>query len=361
MKTPTSRSSIIIWSLIAIMAVLIVFSIFARRSEPHFELAPEKAYPVELRTLAPEPLDDILLLPGHIEPSLRARLPVVKPGRVEELLVDRGDAVTNGQILLRVDARLWQANLAAAEIELREAEKEMNRWNDLESAGAVSGSDMDQIRTRVDRARIQRDEALTHVDHCEVRSPASGIINDRFVEVGEYATEGMAAFELVVTDPVKIRLDVPERDAGPLRAAELAAFTVAVLPGHTFTGAVTFAASASKAGNNAFRMEIQSANPAGELKPGMIAEMQYRRGVYQDAVVIPLESIIALRGEHFVYLSESNRAVRRLVRIDRLTGSRAVIADGLSIGDQLVVRGNRSLVDGVLLEEVAAINADTAP
>lgn len=361
MKPTVARSSLVIWSLIAVMAVLIVFSIFARRSEPQLEPVLEKAYPVETLTLVPETLDDVLLLPGRIEPSLRANLPAVKPGRVEEILVDRGDVVTNDQLLLRIDARLWQANLDAAEIELREAEKELRRWNDLERAGAVSSSDMDQIRTRVDRARVQRDEALTHVAHCEIRSPADGVINERFIEVGEYATEGMAAFELVTTDPVKIRLDIPERDAVPLRNLGAMAFTVSVLPGQVFTGAITFGASASQAGNNAFRLELQAANPEGILMPGMIAEMRYRRGAIDRAIAVPLDAIIPLRGEQFVYLWENNRAVRRLVRMDRLVGSRAVIADGLAAGDRLVVRGNRALVDGVLLEEVAAVAAEPPP
>lgn len=356
-----ARSSHVIWSMIAVMALLIVFSIFARREEPEIELAREKAYPVEILTLTPEAFEDRVLLPGRIEPLLRAKLPAVKPGRVDEILVDRGDSVTNGQLLMKFDARLWQSYLEAAEIELREAEKELNRWNDLESAGAVSSSDMDQIRTRVDRARVQRDEAFTHVSQCEIRSPADGVINERTIEVGEYATEGLGVLELVVTDPVKIRLDIPERDAGPLRQAEQVAFTVAVVPGRIFTGTVTFVASASQAENNAFRMEIVAENKDGQLKPGMIAELNYRRGMLEHAIIAPLDAIIPVRGEHIAYVAENDRAIRRVVRIDRLAGSRAVIAEGLAAGDRLVIRGNRTLVDGVLLEEVAAMSMKATP
>jgi len=357
----TSRSTLIIWILIAVMALLIVFSIFARREEPELEMAKEKAYLVEILPLTPESLEDMLLLPGRIEPLLRAQLPAVKPGRVDALLVDRGSVVTNGQVLMKLDARLWLSNLEAAEIELREAEKELTRWNDLESVGAVSSSNMDQIRTRVDRARIQRNEALTHVSQCEIRSPADGVINERYIEVGEYATEGMGVFELVVTDPVKIRLDIPERDVGHFRQTTRVEFTVSVLPGQTFTGAITFAASASQADNNAFRMEIVADNDDGLLKPGMIAELRYPRGRLEHAIIAPLDAIIPIRGEHTAFVAESSRAVRRVVRIDRLAGSRAVISEGLAAGDRLVIRGNRALVDGVLLEEVDVLSTKATP
>ena len=360
LRKPT-RSTLVIWSLIVIMLGLIVFSIFARRKEPEVAAVSEKSYPVEILILAPETIKDEVRLPGRIEPFMRALLPTDKPGRVISIQSDRGDVVTNGQVLLTLDARLWQSMLDAADIELREAEKELVRWNDLEAAGAVSSSDMDQIRTRVDRARIQHREAATHVAQCSVISPTNGIINDRFVEVGEYATEGMAVFELIVSDPVKITLDVPERDAGPRLPHTRVEFSVGVLPGRSFTGDVTFAASASQNGNHTFRMEIVADNSDQRLKPGMIAELRYARGSLEQAIVVPLDAIIPLRGEHVVFIDQDARAVRRQVKMDRLIGSRAVISEGLSPGDRLIVRGNRGLVDGVPLHEVTASGSEATP
>ena len=355
------KSTLIIWLMIATMLLLIMVSIFIRRKDPVVEELPEKQYPVELMTVVLESIEDIVLLPGRMEPSLRARLPTDKPGRVTHIFADRGDSVTNGQVLLRLDNRLWQAMLAAAELELREAEKEYNRWLDLEAAGAVSSSDMDAIRTRLDRAGIQRDEALTHVSQCEVRSPADGIINERFVEVGEHATEGMMVFELVAVDTVKILVDIPERDAVPADGLQNISFTVSVLPGHVFTGMVTFTASAAHPDNNSFRMEVEASNRDRLLKPGMISELRYQRGRLSNAIAIPLEAVIPKRGEHFVYIANDSRAVRRMVRIDRIVGSRAVITEGLAANEQLVVRGNRSLIDGVLLKPVDPLEAADMP
>ena len=355
------RSSRVIWLLIVVMSALVVLSIFVRRKTPAMTEHPERAYPVELLAIEPENIVDILVLPGRIEPAMRARLPADKPGRISEIMVERGDRVVKDQLLLRLDARLWEAMLAAADVELREAEKEYNRWRDLEKAGAVSGSDMDQIRTRLDRARIQRDEAATHVSHCEVRSPADGIINERLVETGEYATEGMAVFELVTTDTVKIKVDIPERDALPISENDEVTFHVSVVPDRTFTGRVTFVAAAAHVDNNAFRMEIEADNDNQTLKPGMIAEVNYRRGTIANALLVPLDAVIPRRGEHYVYIANDHRAIRRLVRIDRIAQSRAVISDGLRAGDRVVIKGNRSLVDGALLDVLQPMTVDGHP
>lgn len=348
--TRIKKSSVVIWSLITIMLGLIIFSVFIRRKEPVAFEPPERAHRVNHQRITAESLDDMLLLPARIEPSLRARLPADKPGRITGLFVDRGDTVSVGDLLVQIDNRLWLAALEAVSIELREAEKEFNRWRDLEAAGAVSSSDMDQIRTRLDRARVQQAEATTHVSQCEVRSPADGVINERFVETGEHATEGMPVLELVVTDPVKLRLDVPERDAASLGAVTEIPFTVGVLPGRTFIGRVVFTAAAAQEANNAFRMDVEVENPDGTLKPGMIAEVSYPRGRLDGAIAVPLDAIIPRRGEHYVFVAEDGRAARRLVRIDRIAGSRAVIADGLRDGDVLVTGGHRALTDGALLD-----------
>ncbi len=348
LKKPAT-SSVVIWALVALMLVLIIFSIFVRREDPVAITPEERAYPVEVMTLIPQCIADTLTLPGRIEPALRARLPADKPGRITEILVDRGDTVKKDQLLLRLDNRLWAAMLEATELELREAQKEFDRWTEVEATGAISTSDMDQIRTRLDRARIQITEAATHVAQCEVRSPVDGVINERFAETGEYATEGMPVFELVVTDPVKIRLDVPERDAGPLEAAGTAAFTVTVLPDLVFTGRITFAAPAAQPANNAFRMDLETPNADGLFRPGMIAEVQIVRGQLDDALAVPLDAIIPRRGEHFVFTEADGRAVRKLVRIDRITGNTALLSDGLEPGETVIVRGQRSLQDGALL------------
>ncbi len=347
-----ARSSLVLWSLIILMLGLTVFSIFVRRSEPELSEAEEKAYPVRIQQINPTDRADMLLLPARLEPALRARLPSDKPGRIATLLADRGDAVTNGQVLLRLDDRLWRAMLEAARIEHREAERAYQRWADMEEAGAVSASDMDEIRARLDRANVAVIEAETHVSQTEVRSPADGVINNRFVEQGEYATEGMAVFELVVTDPIKVRLDIPERDAPALASQDRISFRVLVLPDQVFTAQVTFTAAAATPANNTFPLEAVAANKDGRLQPGMLAEVTFQRGILTGSLAVPLEAVIPRRGEQFVFVAQDGRAVRRLVRIDRIAGENAILADGVNPGEWVVIQGNRALIDGALLHIV---------
>jgi RND family efflux transporter MFP subunit len=349
LKPTTSQ---VIWILIGVMLILIIGSMTLRRHEEAVPPPPEPVYPVEVMTVSAQDRNDDLLLPGRIEPSLRAHLPVDKPGRITRIHVDRGAAVTNGQLLLEIDDRVWQAMLDAAEIEWREANDEAARWNDLDQAGAVSQSDLDRIRNRLNRAEVALREARAHLSQCRVFSPADGIINERFVEEGEHAPEGKTVFELVVNDPVKLLLDVPEKQINSLRIEQPLAFTVAASPGSTATGIVTFIAAAARPENNAFKVEVRAANPDRHLKPGMIAEVRMPERTAGASLAVPLDAVIARRGEHFVFVIEDGRAARRLVRIGKIHSASTIVEDGLRAGDVVIVKGNRDLIDGARVRVV---------
>lgn len=355
MKNPIHklrRSSIVLWIIIIAMLILVAVSVTLRREEVPLETPPEKAHPVHVLIVETQSVLDVIRLPGRVEPDLRAHLAVDKGGRVTELLADKGDRVTRDQILLRIDDRTWRALLEHAEIEVREAEKEYRRWAELARSDLVSTSEYDVVRTRHDRARVQRDEAQTHVDQCVVRSPSDGIINRRLIEVGEFAPEGAAVFELVVSDPVKLVLDIPERDIAAVQTGNTMPFIVSILDHAAFVGEVTHVAEAASPLNNSYRVEATVSNPDRVLRPGMIAEAQFLRARHEEAVVVPLSAVIPRRGDHFVFVAEDDRAIRRLVKIDRILGADVILASGLEPGEELIHEGHRELIDGALIERV---------
>ena len=338
--------------MIVALLIFVALSVTLRRDTPELEPPTERANPVHVMIVEAQSVSDLIRLPGRIEADLRARLAVDKGGRITELHADKGERVSRGQLLLRIDDRTWRALLDHAEIELREAEKEFTRWTELAKTGAVSTSEFDAVRTRFDRAQVQVQDARVHVEQCEVRSPADGMINERFVEIGEFAPEGAAVFELVVSDPVKLALHVPERDIAAVQMGDEIAFTVSVLNHMAFTGTVTHIAEAASPANNSYRVEATLPNQDRALRPGMIATAELLRARRDEAVVAPLSAVIPRKGEHFVFIVREDRAVRRLVKIDRILGADVILASGLEPGEELIIEGHRELIDGAPIERV---------
>ena len=366
MNAPTSnrstkKGSFLAWGALALVVALIVA--FGALKKPAEQAAPEAEKPVAVRTLALEPrtVEDALQLPGRIAPLQEANLGAERAGRVVELLADKGQAVAEGQVLLRVDGRLWDAARRRAEIEARDAARDLKRWKELEKTGAVSASEYEGVERRQEAADIALEEAETMLAQCEVRAPFAGTIVDRLVDVGDYANEGQAVFRLIRLDRVKVAFDVPEQDVGSVRPGQRKAFVLTGLPGREFAGEVTFVSSQAARESNSFAVELEADNADGALKAGMIAQVALVRQERAGAIAVPLAAIVPRKGEHYVFTAENGRAVRKRVRIAALIGSEAVLESGVAAGERIVVEGHRGLQDGMPVAEAGETPAAAAP
>ena len=339
------------WGGLAAVELLIAAFAATKKPPEKTEAEAEKAVPVRTVAVEPRTVADVLLLPARIDALQEAQPGAERAGRVVELLADKGDRVEEGRALLRVDDRLWAAALRRAEIELRDAERDLKRWKELEKTGAVSASEYEGVRRRQESAEIARDEAATMLSQCEVRSPFSGTVVDRMVEVGDYANEGQAVFRVVRLDRVKVAFDVPEQAIAELQAGRKMAFALTALPGREFEGEVTFVSSRAAPESNSFAAELEADNADGTLKAGMIAQVSLARREREGAVVVPLAAIVPRKGEHYVFTAENGRAVRKRVLIASWSGHEAVLESGLAAGERVVVEGHRGLQDGMKVAE----------
>lgn len=309
-----------------------------------------KALAVRVFDVRPKAVEHRVTLPGRVEAVADVRLATQKPGLVAEVLVDKGAEVKTGDRLLVLDRRLPQHLAQRAEIELADAEREWTRWQELQRSGAVSSSDVDRVRMRLDMARVARAESLVNLSHTEVAAPTNGVIVERQAEVGEHLAEGIAVFRLVTLDPVKVQVEIPERDIGGISEGQSVPVVVAALGRATVTGVVSFISRQGNNGSNTFTMEMVVPNGDRRLRPGMLVEASVRRAEWPDAILVPLSAVVPRKGEHVVYVVEGDRAVRRVVRIDAILDQQAVIAGGVKQGDRIVVEGQRWCSDGQLVE-----------
>jgi len=354
-KRKSRMPSLILWGLLLVVLGSIVIMALWRKPPKQTVPQAEKAVPVKVRRLATREVPDEIDLPGRIEPFVEADLSAEKGGRIVSLEVDKGDRVEAGALLLQLDDRLWAVALRQAEIERRDAEREETRWLELKKTGAVSVSDFDGVVKRRELAQAAVAGARAEVEQCRIRSPISGLVDNRYVEEGEYVTEGMRVLKVVDTSRVKLTVDVPERNVRHATKGRRVVFTVGTRPDSVFTGEVTFVSELASRKSNCFRAEIVVDNGERLLRPGMIAEAALVSEIRKDALVVPLAAVIPKRGEHIVFVVQDGRAVRCVVTIDEIVGFEAVISGGLRVGDRLVVEGHRTLQDGRL---VTVLNAE---
>jgi len=354
-EVQTSRGktgTVLVWGALTVVVLLIVTLMVLKKPKEETERVEGKKVPVRAVEVVPQSIADEIQLPARIEPLQEARLAAERPGRVVALLTDKGAFVEKDQVLLQFDRRLPEAMLHRAEIEERDASRDLARWKELKKSGAVSASEFEAVSRREETAAIALEEAKVILSQCEVRSPFAGVIVGRLVEVGDYANEGQVVLRLIRLDRVKVAFDVPEQDVGTLATGQKRPFTLAALSGRAFTGEVVYVSSQASRESNSFEVELEADNADGDLKAGMIAEVALLRRMREGAVVVPLAAIVPRKGEHYVFVVEEGRAIRKRVLLGAMLGSEAILEAGLLPGDWVVVEGHRGLQDGMKVDSV---------
>jgi membrane fusion protein (multidrug efflux system) len=356
-KQRISRPSPVSLILFFVLALVIVLTVVLAKIKPtpeEVEDIPEQAAAVKTVTVKPASIRDIVTLPGRVKAESVTTLAAEKNGRVVNLLVDRGDSVKEGQLLMQIDDRHWKILDAQAKVELANAERDLKRWEKLKQEGAIPESEYDAIKRRFDLAKIARDEAEVHLAQCQVKSATDGVVDARYVDLGDYVVEGKPVMKIVNTSGLNVWLNIPERDVVAVSKGTKLIMRCSALAGAVVTGRVDFVAEAGTPELNSFKTEAEILQPPHGLKPGMLVDVEVSRGDLEDAIVVPAASVLPKRGEHVVFVVDDGRAILRVVQMGAFVGSDVILLSGLDAGEQLVVEGHRTLQDGVPVEMISA-------
>jgi membrane fusion protein, multidrug efflux system len=315
----------------------------ADQAVPDRPIPDASATRVEVLVLERSEVSLELSLPGEVEGSRDAMLAAANGGYVETVHIANGDAVSQGQALLNVDARLYGAQLEQAEAQLEQAEIELSR---IEALGDLtSQSSLDSARTQTRVARANTTQARARYSRAVVRAPFDGTIADLMVDVGEAAAPGSAVVRLVNLDPVRIVLSVSDRDVVTLRSGvEVEVSTAA--SSASFTGVISDIAPAADLRTRTFPVGVLVQNPNHALLPGMIARVDLDLPIGEDTVVIPQDWLVTRRDRRGVFVDEDNVAMWRDVTLGDILHDDVVVTEGLTDGDRVVVTGHQDLAEG---------------
>jgi len=331
------------------------------------------APPVVIASVELRDLEERIDATGELVAKEEAQIASEVSGRITEILVDEGEAVEAGQVLLEIDPERRNLELADARAGLAEAgaalgeqKRDYGRAKTLHERGIASDADLDQAETalvlagsRAEAARARVGVAERAVRDASVRAPFAGLIARREVSRGEFVNVGQPLFELVALDPVEVEFHLSERDSSRVAIGQEVRVSVAPFPQETFRGVVTVVSPTIDVRTRTLRVKAQIDNPDGRLRPGLFARADLGIAIREGILLVPEEAIL-LRSDGSVVFrhGEENRVERVIVETGEHRGNRVEITHGLASGDQVVTRGQTGLIDGAL---VSPRNADGSP
>jgi len=315
-----------------------------------------EAIPVEVEQVARRPIAASYGNTATLEPRAESQVVAKTSGVALEVLVEEGQAVRAGQVLVRLDpdrARLQAAQSAA---QLRKLEANFQRAQQLESQQMVSANDLDQLRYDLENARAVNRLANLELSYSNVVAPISGVIASRDIKPGNFVQINSPIFRIVDTARLEATLNVPEREIAKLRPGQAVELTVDALPGRRFTGTVDRVAPVVDTGSGTFRV-VAGFDGDGDLQAGMFSRVAIRYDQREDALVVPRRALLEDGGAPAVFAVREGKATRVPLELGYSDGGWVEVRKGLAEGDAVVVAGKAALREGTVVQVLGGESA----
>src|SRR5512132_498812 len=161
------------------------------------------------------------------------------PGIVDEILFESGQAVREGQVLVVLDTRQEQAQMAAVEAQRVLARLNFNRMQDLLDQRVVSKAEYDSATAESRQAEARVGEIRAAIERKTIRAPFSGILGIRQINKGQYLAGGDPVVPRQSVDPIYVNFGVPQQEAGEVRVGRRVRITASELGDSEFVGRVS--------------------------------------------------------------------------------------------------------------------------
>lgn len=342
------------WMIVAaIVVVVLVLGGRIKEEKARIEAAKKAALKEEVPavrvitlTVEPRRLEDKLTLPAEVEPRENLWVKAEVRGQVVKILVEEGQIVKKGQVLLELDDRDYRSRLARIEANYRLAKLEYERYVALSKQKIAAESKKDETEARLKDLTAQRAEARLELNRTKITSPISGRLNELKVEMGDLLTRDQDVAQILQFDEVQVTVGVPESDVAAVIDLEEADVIIEALGNRRVKGKKIFLSRQPRSLARLYNLELEVPNEDGHILPGMFAKVELVKEVYPSALAVPLYAVITRGNDRYVYVEKDGKVEKRSVELGVLVGWEVHIKNGLKPGERVVVVGHRFLDDG---------------
>ncbi len=307
----------------------------------------EEAQPTRVSVAATEQrrIEDTVTAVGTLRPVREVQLRPSVSGRVAEIGVTSGQTVTEGELIVQLDAGAERAALDEAEATLREARQNFRRIEELAASNAAAENQLEAARATLSRAEAAVSRAEVALENRRVTAPFDGTVGLIDTDPGEYIDPQTSVATLSDLSVMRADMGLPERYYARVEAGQPVEIEVPAYEGETFMGRITVRAPGVSADSRSFEVRAEVPNDARRLVGGMFARSRIVFGTH-DGLAVPDDAVIGEGLSTYVFTVSEGTARRREVRLGASTGTRTEVIEGLDAGTEVVVAGWDTLSDG---------------
>jgi membrane fusion protein (multidrug efflux system) len=277
------------------------------------------------------------------------------PGVVARITFDSGRSVREGDVLVQLDTKQEQAQLAAAEAQRELARLNFERMQGLVEDGAISRADYDLAVAEMKQSEARVGEIRATIARKTIRAAFSGVLGIRQVNLGQYLSGGDPIVPLQAVNPIYVNFGVPQQDAARMHPGRRVRVRTEEGPGTGLTGRITAIDSVVDPATRNVQVQATFTNRDGRLRPGMFVQAEVTVGGSEQVVALPASAIsYAPYGDSVFVVSQLEspdgkryRGVRQqFVKLGGARGDQIAVVSGVNAGDEVVTSGVFKLRNG---------------
>jgi membrane fusion protein, multidrug efflux system len=270
------------------------------------------------------------------------------------------------------------AEVSAARVALDLAEKNLKRAEKLIESGDVSRQFYDEQRARRDQLKEQYDVALAqarqnfagvdvartsvanaqaalalarkNLSYAVIPAPIDGFVTERTADLGEYVSPQQKVVTIVKTNPLRIRIDIPEQAIPAVKVGQSVSIATSAWPDKNFAGRVARIAPNVSATSRTLTVEAEIENSSNALKPGQFATVRILQERAEPAVLIPARAVVTEAGVSRVFVIKNGHAEQRLVQTGQIEGDLIEVRQGVAADEQVATSNLEQLTDGIAVK-----------
>nr|WP_277346065.1 efflux RND transporter periplasmic adaptor subunit [Sneathiella chinensis] len=299
---------------------------------------------VQVRTFVASERTQEVVVRGKTEAFRTVELKAETPGRVVEVLAERGQRVKEGDILVKFAVKARLAQLAEAEALVRQREIEYAAAKSLNKKGFSANTTLASSKALLDSALAQAKSVRIMLEDLIIRAPFDGIVEERHVEIGDYLKDGNPVATVVDEDPFLVTGQISEMFVNRIKVGDRG--TARLVTGETVSGTIRFIGKTADPATRTFRVELLINNTEGTIRSGVTAETVFLTTPVQAHFMSPAYLTLNDEGTLGIRIVDDGDIVR-FVPVSILSDSNdGAWVRGLPETARVIVVGNEFVKDG---------------
>ena len=323
--------------------------------------------------------------PATVVPLNQIELRPQVSGFITGVYFKDGDRVRKGQLLYAIDAQLYAANyqqavagLQVQQANVNKAQKDANRFHELEKNDAVAKQLVDNADAALEVAQKQSAAAKaniqavqTNVKYTKVYAPFDGVIGISAVKTGGAVSAGQTLLNTVSSDKeLAVDFNIDQKEIfrfttmmNEKQKANDSTFTLAFgTDVYPFPGKIALLDRSVNSQTGSIKARLIFQNNKKLLIAGMNGTVRVKNNAGKQSILIPYKAVIEQLGEYFVYVpNDSNKVSQRKIVLGKQSGANIIVIDGLKDGEKVVVEGVQNLREGVIINTDTTVKPSATP